>query len=148
MTRFKGQWDVYWPYFGFAVLGIALALWQGIVVHDKTTGRVVSAKVQDCQVDPVNGKVVTCTGFWPVGVALPAGQHLVHGVIDGADIPDMGRTVSVRLHGGTAYAQVRLVAPVVFFFVGLLFALAWVVVAWRKAGATRPPPAVAGLPSG
>jgi hypothetical protein len=141
MSRFRGQWGVYWGYFGFAVLGVGLALWQGAVYHDKTTGRVVSARVDDCKVDPVKGVAVTCTGTWPVGAAAPAGAQRTHGVVDGVDIPDMGRTVKVHLHGGSAYAQTRLVAPVVFFFIGILMALGFVVAAWRKAGASRPRPA-------
>jgi hypothetical protein len=149
MNRFRGQWSIYWGYFGFAVLGIGLALWQGIVYHDKTTGTVVSARVDDCQVDPVKGVDVTCTGTWPVGVSLPAGSRRTRGVIDGVDIPDMGRTVKVHLHGGRAYAQTRLVAPAVFFFIGILMALGFVGAAWRKAGASRRTPATtAGLPAG
>jgi hypothetical protein len=34
-----------------------------------------------------------------------------------------------------------LVAPVVFFFIGILMALGFVAAAWRKAGASRPRPA-------
>jgi hypothetical protein len=41
----------------------------------------------------------------------------------------------VHLDGGTAYAQTRLVAPAVFFFVGIRFALGIVYAAWRTAGA-------------
>jgi hypothetical protein len=85
---------------------------------------------------------VTCTGTWRVG------DRRVHGVIDGVDIPDMGRTVRVHLHGGTAYVQTRLVAPVVFFFIGILVALGFLAAAWRNAGRSRPRAPVAGLPSG
>ena len=38
MSRFRGRWSDVWPYFGFALLGIGLAVWQGVVYHDKTTG--------------------------------------------------------------------------------------------------------------
>ena len=146
MSRFRGQWSTYGGYFGFAVLGIGLALWQGIVYHDKTSGTIVSARVDDCQVDPVKGVVVTCTGTWPVGVS-PSRRS--RGVIDGVDIPDMGRTVKVHVHGGRAYAQTRLVAPAVFFFIGILMALGFVYAAWRKAGASRRPlTGTAGLPAG
>jgi hypothetical protein len=148
MSRFQGRSSDYWGYFGFAVLGIGLALWQGVVYHDKTTGTIVSARVDDCQVDPVKGVAVTCTGIWPVGGALPAGHRLVHGVIDGVDIPDIGRTVAVHLHGGTAYAQTRLVAPAVFFFIGILMAMGFLAAAWRKAGASGHQPPPSGLPSG
>lgn len=137
MSRFRGQWNVYWPYLAFALIGIALALWEGADYHAKTTGTIVPARVDDCQVDPVKGTDVTCKGTWPVGVALPAGQHRRHGTIDGVDIPDMYRTVQVRVHGGTAYAHRRLAAPLVLFFFGIAFALAWLYAAWRKAGATR-----------
>jgi hypothetical protein len=129
MSRFRGRWGDLWGYFGFAVLGIGLAAWQGIVYHDKTTGTIVRATVGDCQVDRVKGVAVTCTGTWQVG------GRRTPGVIDGVDIPDIGRTVMVHLHGGTAYAQTRLVAPAVFFFVGILFALGIVSAAWRTAGA-------------
>jgi hypothetical protein len=149
MSRFQGRWKDYWPYFGFALLGIALAVWEGSVYHNKTTGTVVLAHVDDCQVDPVKGVDTTCTGTWPVGRAVPAAPQRSHGTIDGVDIPDIGRTVQVRVHGGTAYAHARLVAPAVFFFVGLLFALGWTYAAWRNAGASRPRPvAASGLPSG
>jgi hypothetical protein len=148
VSRFRGQWSVYWGYFGFAVLGLGLAFWQGLVYHDKTTGRIVLAHIQDCQVDPVKGKAVTCTGIWPVGAHAPADVPRTHGTIDGADIPDMYKTVKVHLHGHTAYIQNRTAAPIVFFFVGLLMAVRFIVVAWRKAGPPRSTAATAGLPSG
>jgi hypothetical protein len=148
VTRFQGRWRDYWAYLGFALIGIGLAFWQGAVYHDKTTGTVVLARVDDCQVNSVKGIVVSCTGTWPVDHLLPPGRHLSHGGVDGVDIPDIGRTVEVRVHGGTAYAHTRLIAPAVFFFVGILMALAFLYAAWRNAGRTRSAPAVAGLPSG
>lgn len=149
MGRFRGRWSDYWPYFGFALLGIGLAAWQGTVYHDKTTGSIVRARVDDCRVDPVKGVSVTCTGTWPVGVSLPPGGRRTHGVVDGVEIADIGRTVKVRLHGGTAYAQTRLVAPAIFFFVGMIIALGFVYAAWWNAGASRRRQAAhSGLPTG
>src|SRR5437763_5975048 len=122
MGRFSGRWGEFAPYFIFALLGIGLAAWQGAVYHHKTTGTIVTATVHDCRVDPVKGRAVTCVGTWPVA---PAADRHVHGTVDGVAIRDIGRTVKVHLHGGTAYAQTLTVAPAVLFFVGILFALAW-----------------------
>ncbi len=45
--------------------------------------------------------------------------------------------------------QTRLVAPAIFFFVGIIIALAFVCAAWRNAAASRPRPAASsGLPTG
>jgi hypothetical protein len=131
MSRFRGQWVAYWPFWGFALVGIALAAWEGFSYHNKTAGTVVLARVDDCQVDPVKGVDVTCKGEWPAG---SRGELLHHGTIDGVDISDMGRTLKVRVHGGTAYAHTRLIAPVVFFFVGLAIAAGFAYGAWRNAG--------------
>jgi hypothetical protein len=145
MSRFRGRLNAYWAYFGFALLGIGLAGWQGADYHHKTTGTVVRARVDDCQIDPVNGVDVTCTGTWRV----PNGHRPSHGVIEGVGIPDIGRTVDVRVHGGTGYAHAQLAAPAVFFFVGILMALGVVCAAWRNAGRSRSRQTTpAGLPSG
>jgi hypothetical protein len=146
MGRPSGRWGEFAPYFIFALLGIGLAVWQGLVYHHKTTGTVVAATVQDCRVDPVKGRAVTCVGTWPVA---PAADRHAHGTVDGVAIRDIGRTVRVHLHGRTAYAQTLTAAPAALFFVGLLFALAWVVAAWRKAGKRRAKSQTpAGLPAG
>lgn len=129
LRRFRGRWGVYWPYFGFAVLGIGLAAWQGAVYHHKTSGTVVRAHVADCRADPVKGVVVTCTGTW----ARPGGGT-AHGTVDGVDMPDIGRTVAAHLHGATAYVQSHVLAPAVLFVVGLLVALGFLGAAWRSAG--------------
>jgi hypothetical protein len=129
VSRFKGRWGALWPFWGFAAIGLALALWQGETYHNKTTGPIVGARVDDCDVHGGKGAtVVTCTGHWTV-----AGRRQ-RGGIDGVDIPDMYKTVRGHLHGGTVYAQRRLVAPLVFFFVGLLMAAGFLVAAWRVAG--------------
>src|SRR5262245_10482661 len=128
MGRFRGRGREYWPYWGFALIGIALVVWEGYTFHNKTSGKVVMATVVDCRVDSVKGTDETCTGSWP---------GRAHGTIDGVDTSDIGHTVKVRVHHGTAYARTRLVAPVVFFFVGIAFAGAWVYAAWRNAGRGR-----------
>lgn len=130
MSRFRGRWRTYWPYLGFAAIGIGLALWQGAVLADKVSGTVVHARIDDCRPDPVKGVVVRCTGSWPRGGAR------THGVVDGVDIGDIGRTVTARLHGHTAYAHTRIVAPAVFLAVGVLIALGFLGAAWRDAGRT------------
>jgi hypothetical protein len=127
----RERWSQLWPYVGFALIGIGLAFWQGLVYHHKTTGTVVTARVVDCQPDPVKGVVVTCRGTWVLD------DHRVDGTIDGVDIPDMGRTVKARVHGGTAYAHRRLAAPAVFFFVGILMALGFLYAGWRNVLAPR-----------
>ena len=150
VSRFRGQWGTYWPFWGFALIGIALAAWEGFSYHNKTTGTVVLARVDDCQVSHgyKGDAAVTCRGTWPVDRRLPAGQQRRHGTIDDADVGDLYRTIKVRIHGGTAYAQTRFIAPAVLFFVGLLFAAGWIYAAWRNAGASRRAAPAAGLPSG
>ena len=132
MSRFRGRWSAFWPFWGFALIGIALAAWEGFSYHQKTSGTAVLARVDDCRVDPVKGAAVTCTGTWP------AGRQRAHGTIEDAGIDDLHHTIRVRIHGATAYARNRFVAPAVLFFVGLLFAAGWSYGAWRNAGASRP----------
>jgi hypothetical protein len=133
----------YWPFWGFALIGVALAVWEGYAYHNKTSGTVVSVKVEDCRVDPVKARASTCTGTWVLD------GRRERGTIEDVGVDDIGRTVKAHLHDGRAWAHNRLIAPVVFFFVGILFALGWIYAAWRNAGANRPrPAAAAGLPSG
>jgi hypothetical protein len=92
---------------------------------DQNTGPEVQARISSCSgqygrfVNEANG--VTCQASWVIGGALVGGGgHVVTGELEDAEDSDAGRTISVHLHGGTAYPTkdgVRL--PIVFIVLSL-----------------------------
>jgi hypothetical protein len=89
---------------------------------DQNTGPEVMAKVSDCSGSYGRYQSgVVCQGTWVVGGALVGGNgHVVVGEVEDADDSDAGHTISVHLHGGTAYpTKDGLRVPIIF----LVFAL-------------------------
>ena len=64
---------------------------------------------------------VVCQGTWVVGGALVGGNgHVVLGEVQDADDSDAGHTISVHLHGDTAYpTKDSLRVPIIFLVLGL-----------------------------
>src|SRR5450631_275247 len=89
---------------------------------DQNTGPEVSATVSSCSGH--NGRFssgVVCQGTWVVGGALVGGNgHVVVGDVADAEDSDAGRTISVHLHGDTAYpTKNSLRVPIIFLVFGL-----------------------------
>jgi hypothetical protein len=89
---------------------------------DQNTGPEVSATVSSCSGH--NGRFssgVVCQGTWVVGGALVGGNgHVVVGDVADADDGDAGHTISVHLHGDTAYpTKNSLRVPIIFLVFGL-----------------------------
>jgi hypothetical protein len=89
--------------------------------HQATHGEQVSVLVTDCHFVS-SGKTGTdeCNGSWVEGGALVGGNgHVVLGPANNVDSSDIGKHVTMRAHGGSAYAEsVRL--PIVFFVLAFL----------------------------
>jgi len=64
---------------------------------------------------------VVCQGTWVVGGALVGGNgHVVTGEVQDADDSDAGHTISVHLHGDTAYpTKDSLRVPIIFLVLAL-----------------------------
>jgi hypothetical protein len=89
---------------------------------DQNTGPETTAKISSCSGS--YGRYtsgVVCQGTWVAGGALVGGNgHVVVGDVADADDSDAGHTISVHLHGDTAYpTKDSLRVPIIF----LVFAL-------------------------
>lgn len=86
------------------VLGVfGLAGWH---FHEETSGEKVLATVDECHTHHgLHSTSTTCTGSWVAGGDLLAGGHVVIGTINGAGKGDIGDTVTVHVHGDSAYTQ-------------------------------------------
>jgi hypothetical protein len=121
-----------------------------IVYHGATTGRITPVKVDDCHYTGT-GRAEICTGTWVVGGSLLDGGHVVIGPIEGATSDDIGHTLKVRVHGGTAYVR-SLRLPIILFVLGVFIAVTLLYTAWNvfttSASARPREEPVAGLPTG
>jgi hypothetical protein len=76
-----------------------------------------------------------CSGTWVEGGALVGGNgHVVIGTIDDASSSDIGKTLTVHVHGDRAYTS-SLRIPIILIVSGvltLLYVLFMVVVGLRK----------------
>ncbi len=84
---------------------------------DQNTGPEVMANVSSCSGS--NGRFssgVVCQATWVAGGALVGGNgHVVLGDLEDADDSDAGHTISVHLHGDTAYpTKNSLRVPIIF----------------------------------
>lgn len=97
---------------------------------DQNTGPEAMAKVLSCSGSYGRySSGVTCQATWVTGGSLVGGNgHVMVGDLEAADYSDVGHTISVHLHGGTAYpTKDSLRLPIVF----LVFALPSLYVAIR-----------------
>lgn len=96
-----------------AALGFSAGGWSQY--HDATTGPKVSATVTECHhVTGLHGGSTACTGSWVAGGSLLAHGHVVLGTINGVGYGEVGKRVTVRLHGDTAYTPSIRTAIVLF----------------------------------
>jgi hypothetical protein len=89
---------------------------------DQNTGPAAMAKVSDCSGSYGRySSGVVCQGTWIVGGALVGGNgHVVVGEVLDANDSDAGHTISVHLHGDTAYpTKDSLRVPIIFLVFGL-----------------------------
>jgi hypothetical protein len=89
---------------------------------DQNTGPEAMAKVSDCTGSYGRySSGVVCQGTWVVGGALVgANGHVIVGEVQDADDSDAGHTISVHLHGDTAYpTKDSLRVPIIFLLFGL-----------------------------
>ena len=90
------------------MIGIGIAMFVGAVINyqDSTSGEVARAHITDCHGTDSgarSGNHVTCHGTWVKGGALVGGNgHAVVGIVDNTDYGDLGKTITVRLHGDKA----------------------------------------------
>jgi hypothetical protein len=89
---------------------------------DQNTGPEAMAKVSDCAGNYGRySSGVVCQGTWVAGGALVGGNgHVVVGEVLDADDSDAGRSISVHLHGDSAYpTKDSLRVPIIFLVLGL-----------------------------
>ena len=89
---------------------------------DQNTGPEATARVSDCSGNYGRySSGVVCQGTWVVGGALVGGNgHVVVGEVQDANESDAGHTISVHLHGDTAYpTKNSLRVPIIFLVLGL-----------------------------
>jgi hypothetical protein len=89
---------------------------------DQNTGPEAMATVSDCSGSYGRySSGVACQGTWIVGGALVGGNgHVVVGEVQDANESDAGHTISVHLHGDTAYpTKNSLRVPIIFLVLGL-----------------------------
>jgi hypothetical protein len=89
---------------------------------DQNTGPEATVRVSDCSGNYGRySSGVVCHGTWVVGGALVGGNgHVVVGDVQDADDSDAGHTISVHLHGDTAYpTKNSLRVPIIFLVLGL-----------------------------
>ena len=122
---------------------------------DQNTGPEAMAKVSGCSGSYGRySSGVVCQGTWVVGGALVGGNgHVVVGEVQDADDSDAGHTISVHLHGDTAYpTKNSLRVPIIFLVLGLhaLYVGAWALVFGAPQSWTgrRPPPAACRVVTG
>jgi hypothetical protein len=89
---------------------------------DQNTGPETTAQISSCSGS--NGRFssgVVCQGTWVAGGALVGGNgHVIVGDVADADDSDAGHTISVHLHGDTAYpTKDSLRVPIIFLVLGL-----------------------------
>jgi hypothetical protein len=104
------------------VIGLGFLAAAYFSYSDQNTGPEAMAKVYSCSGS--YGRYapgVSCQASWVVGGALVGGNgHVVVGDVEDADYSDVGHTISVHLHGDTAYpTKDSLRIPIIF----LVFAL-------------------------
>jgi hypothetical protein len=120
----------------FGLVGVAMAVGGVVVYHRATTGRVTDVKVSDCHFLST-GRREFCTGAWVVGGSLLDKGHVVIGHIEGATSDDLGHTLKVRIHGGTAYVRsIRL--PIILFVFGVFIAAVLLFNAWKVFATSAP----------
>ena len=94
-----------------------------IQLYHAETGTATTATITSCE-DYAPGRAASgdvCTGTWVAGGPLGAGGNFVSGTVEGASDRDLGKTVSVRVSGGTAYLRsLSMPVFVLAFGVGLL----------------------------
>jgi hypothetical protein len=107
---------------GLAILmGAGFGAGGAYELHQATHGEQVSVLVTDCHyVSSGTNGTDECNGSWVEGGSLVGGNgHVVLGPANNVDSNDIGKHVTMRAHGGSAYAQsVRL--PVVLFAIAFL----------------------------
>jgi len=89
---------------------------------DQNTGPEAMATVSSCSGSyGRSSSGVVCQATWIVGGALVGGNgHVVVGEVADADDSDAGHTISVHLHGDTAYpTKDSLRVPIIFLFFAL-----------------------------
>lgn len=89
---------------------------------DQNTGPEAMATVSDCSGSYGRySSGVVCQATWIVGGPLVGGNgHVVVGEVQDADDSDAGHTISVHLHGDTAYpTKNSLRVPIIFLLLGL-----------------------------
>jgi hypothetical protein len=122
------------------VVGLAIVMGAGFgaggvyELHQATHGEKVSVLVTDCHyVSSGTNGTEECNGSWVEGGSLVGGNgHVVLGPANNVNSNDIGKHVTMRAHGGSAYAQsVRL--PIILFviaFLALAYGAYFVYAAW------------------
>jgi hypothetical protein len=95
--------------------------------RDETTGAKVVATVTECHhVSGLHGGSTACSGSWIVGGNLLGRGHVVLGTINGVGYGNVGKTVTARVHGDSAYTTSHKTAIALFSVgVGLLVVAGW-----------------------
>lgn len=125
-----------------AVGGLAMIAGAVLNYQDEHSGTPGKAKVATCSGNSTRyGRNIHCEGTWVAGGSLPAGGHVVYGSIVNAGKSDVGKEISVRIHG-TDHATVpnmRVTVILAVFGVALAAFGVWLVL--RPPGTRRTRPA-------
>jgi hypothetical protein len=109
------------------LVGLAIVMAAGFgaggvhELHQATHGEQVNVLVTDCHfVSSGQHGTEECNGSWVEGGSLVGGNgHVVLGPANNVNSNDIGKHVTMRAHGGSAYAEsVRL--PVILFVIAFL----------------------------
>ena len=140
----KGRIGFPLVFVALALVGVGMAVGGVVVYHNATTGRVAYVKVGECHYTGT-GRGEICTGTWVAGGSLLGSGHVVIGHIEGATSDQIGHTLKVRVHGGTAYVR-SLRLPIILFVFGVFIASVLLYAAWNvfKTSAPVAEPAASG----
>ena len=123
-----------------SLVGLGMIAGAGVSYSDGHTGTPGKVKVADCSGGYGRyASGVHCTGSWVVGGSLLGNGHVVVGTIDNAGYSDIGKTISVRLHGDHATKPSTRV-PIILAVIGIWMAAAGIyfLVSWRRSGSAAP----------
>ncbi|MGZ6617299.1 MAG: hypothetical protein ACXVFQ_23110 [Solirubrobacteraceae bacterium] len=104
------------------IIGVGFLAGAYFSYVDQNTGPEVRANVSSCSGSYGRGSSgVVCQATWVVGGALVGGNgHVVFGDVEDAEHSDAGHTISVHLHGNTAYpTKESLRVPIIFLVLAL-----------------------------
>jgi hypothetical protein len=108
-----------WALLLLLVLSLAVVYGGFSTFGDQRSGTPGTATVTECDVGNTKyNRAIHCRGTWTAGGSLLEGGRVVAGPIQGAGPADVGKTLSVRVHGSDHATVPRLTTPIVLWALG------------------------------